>query len=367
MRNNSTEGGKTLAAKKKQYISQADTPTYSLSKALRVATAIADNYGKEPTKPLRVAQAMELSPSSSVFRMLCGASIAYGLTEGGYNADLISLTPLAKRILAPTEEGSDFAARREAMLRPRVVREFLEKYDNSKLPSEHIAINVLEEMGVPRDRAKDALAVIMECANEMGLLRDVKGTLYVDLGTEGSVSAPDTSLMELATEANGFGHSESTPPLSQPAAPQSAQVKPLSNRVFITHGKNKEILTQIKELLTFGSFQPVVSVEHETVSKPVPDKVMDDMRSCSAAIVHVGAELKVLDQEGKELKILNPNVLIEIGASMALYGRRFILLVERGVTLPSNLQGLYEVRYEGVTLDYEATMKLLKAFNDFRS
>jgi predicted nucleotide-binding protein len=60
-------------------------------------------------------------------------------------------------------------------------------------------------------------------------------------------------------------------------------------------------------------------------------------------------------------------VLIEIGAAMALYGRRFILLVEKGATLPSNLQGLYEVRYEGEKLDYDATMRLLKAFNDFRT
>lgn len=56
----------------------------------------------------------------------------------------------------------------------------------------------------------------------------------------------------------------------------------------------------------------------------------------------------------------------EIGAAMALYGRKFILLVEKGATLPSNLQGLYEVRYEGDKLDYDSTMKLLKAFSDFR-
>jgi len=42
------------------------------------------------------------------------------------------------------------------------------------------------------------------------------------------------------------------------------------------------------------------------------------------------------------------------------------LLVERGVELPSNLHGLYEVKYEGEQLDHEATMKLLEAFNDFR-
>lgn len=109
-----------------------------------------------------------------------------------------------------------------------------------------------------------------------------------------------------------------------------------------------------------------MSVEQETVSKPVPDKVMDDMRSCAAAIIHVGTEQRLIDPDGKEHRILNPNVLIEIGGAMALYGRKFILLVEKGVSLPSNLQGLYEVRYEGDRLDYESTMKLLKAFNDFR-
>jgi predicted nucleotide-binding protein len=93
---------------------------------------------------------------------------------------------------------------------------------------------------------------------------------------------------------------------------------------------------------------------------------MDDMRGCSAAIVHVGAERKLIDESGDSHTIINPNVLIEIGAAMALYNRRFVLLVERGVELPSNLHGLYEVRYEGEQLDHEATMKLLEAFNDFR-
>jgi len=60
-------------------------------------------------------------------------------------------------------------------------------------------------------------------------------------------------------------------------------------------------------------------------------------------------------------------VLIEIGAAMMRYGGKFLLLVEKGTTLPSNLQGLYEVRYQGDELDYPATMKLLKAFNDFKN
>ena len=138
------------------------------------------------------------------------------------------------------------------------------------------------------------------------------------------------------------------------------------NRVFITHGKNRKILEQVKELVVFGKFEPVVAQERETAAKPVPDKVMDEMRSCHAAVIHVGSEGVLLDTAGNQVTQVNGNVLIEIGAAMALYGRNFILLVEEGVTLPSNLQGLYECRYSGDELNMSATMKLLKAFNEFK-
>lgn len=138
-----------------------------------------------------------------------------------------------------------------------------------------------------------------------------------------------------------------------------------TNRVFITHGKNLKILNQVKELVTYGKFEPVVAMEHETSAKPVPKKVMDDMRACRAAVIHVGAERTLQDQEGNEVRLINENVLIEIGAAMALYEDRFALLVEEGIDLPSNLQGLYECRYSGDELNMPATMKLLKAMSEF--
>jgi predicted nucleotide-binding protein len=94
---------------------------------------------------------------------------------------------------------------------------------------------------------------------------------------------------------------------------------------------------------------------------------MDDMRASGAAIIHVDADKTLVDSEGVEHVLLNPNVLIEIGAAMAFYGRRFILLVRDGVKLPSNLQGLYEVRYSGDNLDAHATIKLLEAIKDIKN
>jgi predicted nucleotide-binding protein len=150
------------------------------------------------------------------------------------------------------------------------------------------------------------------------------------------------------------------------AEPSTAErAKPKGNRVFITHGKNQLILKEVREIVAYGKFEPVVAQEHETAAKPVPEKVMDDMRSCQAAVIHVGSEGVLYDHDNNECPQINGNVLIEIGAAMALYGRKFILLVEEGVKLPSNLQGLYECRYEGNQLSGTATMKLLKAFNEF--
>jgi predicted nucleotide-binding protein len=347
---------------------QSDVPNCSLEDALRIGHAICDNYAKAPTKPLQIALALGLDLGAGQFRMLCGASSAYGLTQGSYRSEVISLSDLGRRILVPTMEGDDLKAKREAFLKPRIIGAFLRKYNQAKLPPEKIALNVLQEMGVSGEVAQKTYGLIISGSETLALLKKNKENLWVDLSTEIELRSVDQlerkddtspSLTAAASQApDAFNQAEGASPVSKSI---------LSNRrVFITHGKNKEILTQLKELLSFGQFEPIVAEEHETLSKPLPDKVMDDMRSCSAGIIHVGKEIKVLDQEGKEHVFLNQNVLIEIGASMALYGRRFILLVERGAELPSNLQGLYVVRYEGDRLDYDATMKLLKAFSDFR-
>lgn len=137
-------------------------------------------------------------------------------------------------------------------------------------------------------------------------------------------------------------------------------------RVYITHGKNVRFIEPIKKLLQFGELDAIVSAEKQSVSQPVTDKVMNDMRSCGAAIIHVDDEKKMMDKDAKEVIVINPNVLIEIGAAMALYGRRFILLIKNGISLPSNLTGLYEVRYDGDSLDGDVTIKLLEAINDMK-
>lgn len=355
------------------YFKQSDFPQFTLQKAQRIATALLDDFGGRDGTPPDIALSIGASPSSSAWRDLAGAAIAYGLTDGGPNANVIKLTDLGRKLVAPEEEGEDVAARRESILKPRLSAEFFEKYRRAKFPADVIAGNVLRTLGVPPDRIVAAIEILKTNGKYAGIVRDTPTGLYINLDSPGApgpitttIADPeDTSLGDSQDEElkgkGGSGSIGARDPSFKAPLPDAK-----TNRVFITHGKQKAVVTQIKELLTFGSFDPVVSVERESTAIPVPEKVFEDMRSCGAGVIHVGSEGKYLDRDGAEHTKINDNVLIEIGAAMALYSKKVILLVEKGVTLPSNLQGLYRCEFEGDKLDYDSTMKLLKTFSQFR-
>lgn len=356
---------------KRGYLKQTDVPGASLEDALRIPRAILDHHAGQAISPLYVAKALDIDPKGSHFRVLSGAAIAFGLIDGGAQAASISLTDLARRVLRPKVEGGEILAMREAVLRPRIFGEFLQRYDGHAFPRQDIACNVVEYMDVPRDKTTEVFERLEASARAVGFLEEVKGKLYVSL--QGVARQPAGEELENEVGDGPAGD------LLQQVDPVPEAVRRLSvigtalvederrKRVFVTHGKSRDLVEPIKKLLEYGELIAVISVERQSVSKPVPDKVMDDMRSCGAAIIHVDADQTITDKEGREHTLLNPNVLIEIGAAMAIYGRRFILLVRDGVKLPSNLQGLYEVRYSNDSLDAAATIKLLEAIKDIKN
>ena len=358
---------------KRTYFKQADFPQTTLQQAQKIASALVDNFAGVSGSPPDIALALGISPTSSAWQALAGAPIAYGLTDGGVNANTIKLTSLGRKLVAPEQEGDDLVARREAILKPRILKEFYERYRRAKLPNDTIAANVLRSLTLPPDRIQSALEILKANGRYAGIIREGPTGPFVNLDSPG-VPAP------AATPA--LSEHDTTPPDAvpfeteasrQPTATAQTTLQtatpppdPKLNRVFISHGKQRGIVSQIKELLAFGNFDPVVSVEREATAIPVPEKVFEDMRSCGAGVIHVGEEGQYLDKDGNQHPKLNDNVLIEIGAAMALYGKKVILLVERGVTLPTNLQGLYRCDFDGDRLEYESTMKLLKTFSQFR-
>jgi len=248
------------------------------------------------------------------------------------------------------------------------------QYDQHKIPPPQLFKNILiRDFDVDPTLAEECLERFMNDGRFVGLIRPFSGAERVSIQhASEEAGALDYENREAEPADTGLFPSsemddeELTNRPVMPSKNPALTVQVRNDRVFITHGKNDKIVQQLKELLTFGKFTPVVAEEHETPSKPVPAKVFDEMRSCSAAIINVASEKDLKDDEGRMHHAINENVLIEIGAAYALYKGNFILLVQKGVDLPSNLQGLYRCDYEGDTLGYEATMKLLKAFNEFK-
>jgi hypothetical protein len=166
--------------------------------------------------------------------------------------------------------------------------------------------------------------------------------------------APATEDIELGEEFETWEHGGS-------ASEKSFR---RGNRVFVSRRMSKKLAQQVKELVAFGKFEPVVA-DDRTSAAPFLHNLMEEMRGCSTAVIHVGRDGLLLDGDRNDEPRVNGELLIEIAAATALYGRDFILLVEEGVKLPSNLQGFCECRYSGGELNMPTAMGLFKAFNDF--
>ena len=355
---------KSKGTKRQTRVLQKNFPSLALNKALRIANAIWDDFAGDGTPPHEIALAIDMSPTSGPWRELVGASSAYGLTKGTYTSKEIVLTELGRRIVAPEVEGDDRHAMVESILKPKIMKAFFEKYDRSKFPQDRIAANVLCSLGLPNDRSEAAVEALKEAGTAVGIIRDTKTGKFVSIQLPKKLDIADVS--GHADDVTGDHVEANELERGEDAHDSGKRPPPIaSDQVFISHGKNRAIVDQIAELLKFGKLSPVVSVDRESTAIPVPDKVFEDMRSCFAGVIHVRSEGEMLDPSGKTHPHINDNVLIEIGAAIALYQKNVVLLVEKGLQLPSNLQGLYRCEYEGENLDYAATMKLLKTFNKF--
>ena len=360
------EGGNK---KRRISVRQSNFPALPLNKAMRIAQCLWDDFAGGAAAPHDIAIALDVSPTSGPWRELVGASSAYGLTKGTYTSNEIVLNDIGRRIVGPEEEGQDLKARVEAVLRPTIMAAFFRKYDKAKFPQDTVAENVLLSLGLPKERCKAGVVALKDAGRTVGIIRDTKTGPFVaiDLPPSAISSGQITPISELeesdvpAMELSD--HEEIAQRVADGSTPNMKET--VNNKVFISHGKNMAIVEQIQELLKFGKFEPVLSVNRESTAIPVPDKVFEDMRGCHAGVIHVRSEGELLDANGDMHTHINDNVLIEIGAAIALYKKNVILLVEKNLQLPSNLQGLYRCEYEGETLDYDATMKLLKTFNKF--
>jgi hypothetical protein len=353
---------KTVSEKeeKRKYATTA-YPKNSLMDALRLAQSIKDNNAGKPYDLLDLAKSLDYSPASSGFRTLITSSGRYGLTTGSYKAKQIAITSLGLSIVSPQIPQEKWDGLKKALFNIELYRKFFTDFENNKLPEMQYLVNTLNRTyGIPNEDCEDCYKMIVKNAEELKILDEFNGTKWIHLSKLSKAEVTQTVPLPPSGEVEEVPPEEEIiPPPTHPPAPKVE--KPI---VFISHSENVTIVDQLKTILEFGEFDYKIAEETETTAIPISEKVFGLMKQCNCAIINVSADEQEKKSDGTFG--VNANVLTEIGGAFLQYNRKIILLVDKRVQLPSNLQGLYRCEYEGDELGFSTYQKLQKTLPEFK-
>lgn len=126
-----------------------------------------------------------------------------------------------------------------------------------------------------------------------------------------------------------------------------------SKEVFIIHGHNDRLRTQLKQLLTSFGLKPVVLVELNDGGRTIIEKFEYYAGMCSFALALMTCDDKVAASDiTEETWRARANVNLEVGWFMARLGRtRVMLLAQEGVEIPSDLNGILYLRFQDSIMD----------------
>lgn len=308
---------------------------------------------------LLLAEAMGYSPSSSRFRERVTSSNKYGLTEGNYSSEMLSLTSLGIELTRPRNQDEHSEARRKAMRTIPFFDSALDHFRNAKLPDEGFLKNILERdpFNIDPSWSVSAAKAFTEDAQFVGYLRDINGSphIVIDHGSDApSVSDDLSNRLDEIQSLEEINETKNVPPPSIPS-----EDRPLPMKLFIAHGKNRKTLEQLKDILNSLKVPFLVAIDEPNAGRPISEKVAETMKACSAGIFIFTSDEEFTDASGEVVFRSSQNVVYELGAASLLYGRKIVILKETGVNFPSDFSDLGWIEFEKDSLDAKA-MDLLK-------
>jgi predicted nucleotide-binding protein len=334
-------------------IKNRNYPPLPLEDALRVPRAIEDQASGMKVSRLTLAELLDSTPTSRVFKELVAASRFYGLSNGGINAEEFSLTELGSSACGGDEVEQD-RARKAAVMNVGPFRAFFEKFNSKKMP----AVSAFKEFlvrdaDVEANRADECIDHIMSDAKTAGLTRTMKSGEWIDLS--GTPASPPQDVED--EDGDGEGDDEEVdaldkvdPPLEDEAALGTARSRQAPKKVFIAHGKNRVPLDQLKRTLDQFKVKYAVAVDEPNQGRPISKKVADLMeKECSSGIFIFTADEKFLrEKDGATEEVWRPseNVVFELGAASILYDNRIVIFKEKDVTFPSDFSDLGYIEFE---------------------
>jgi hypothetical protein len=152
-------------------------PRISLSKAMELANAIYELGEGEPIRRRTIFDKLGKSPDSGPSRVLITASNSgYGLTTGGYQAELLGLTERGKQAAASQFPVKKIEAIYEALYSNEIFTSFVNRFNDRGVPIDEVAIEFLKSNhNLSQDDAEACWSVFKENLMEQNLTQELSG------------------------------------------------------------------------------------------------------------------------------------------------------------------------------------------------
>ncbi len=141
---------------------------------------------------------------------------------------------------------------------------------------------------------------------------------------------------------------------ANPEIEESYVNKVEGNTVFIIHGHNNELKTEVQLLLTRAGVNNIVLHEVADKGRTIIDKLVEESSNSNYAIALLSPDDKLEDGSARARQ----NVILEIGYFIGKLGKERVRILKKGqIDIPSDLQGIL---YENYDIDGAWKIKICK-------
>ena len=114
-----------------------------------------------------------------------------------------------------------------------------------------------------------------------------------------------------------------------------------NNKVFVVHGHDEALKEKVARLLEKQGLEAIILSEQANKGKTIIEKFEENSDVGAAICLFTGDDIGKEKSEAVEKQRARQNVVYEAGYFMGKLGReRVIMLVDNGIELPSDLQGV---------------------------
>lgn len=319
-------------------------PAASFQEAAELAEAMVEIAGgAREVRRVTLFDHLGRSPESGPSRQAVTNSSRYGLTEGGYQAEILKLTDegitaVSPEVLPREQTRARFHLAIEGI---EPFKALYERFSGNKLPAQQVMRDFLMEHQLSEDDAKEAVELFIVNARYLGLLRTMSGAeRFVTLDHLLDMLPSTVPQDQPTVVTNGTRPSPPTLPARTGATGSAADldracfyITPIGDDDSEQRRHADLVLGQIVEpaIEALGLDLTVVRADQLTQPGMISQQILQHL---------LGARLVVSD-----LSFHNPNVFYELAIRHAT-GRPTVLLTRTADKIPFDIADLRVVRLD---------------------